>query len=100
MTRTWDDYDYVTCGCCGALVEDTPEGNVDHETRGHDVGFGMCVQCAEWSFDLTMKPIFAKVRAALNEKNRAKWDGMHDGQKAHIVEKMLDEGVLSWKIGG
>ena len=96
---SWNDYDYVTCGCCGALIPDTPEDNMDHELRGHDVGFGECARCAEWAFELTFKPIFAKVRGALNEVNRAKWDAMGDGAKAHIAEQMLDEGILSWKIG-
>jgi len=96
---SWEDYDYVTCGCCGAWIADTPEENADHETRGHDLGYGECVQCAEWGFQLTMRPIFAKVREALGEENRAKWDGMGDGQKAAVVEKMLDEGILSWKVG-
>ena len=90
--------DYVTCGCCGAMVPDTPEKNMDYDTRGHDVGFGMCKPCAEWSFDLTMKPIFARVRAALNPTNQEKWDSMGDGARARIVEKMIEEGMLSWTI--
>jgi len=99
MSSTWDDFNYVTCGCCGAMVPDTLEANMDYGLRGHDIGYGMCEPCAEWSFDLTMKPMFAKVRGALNEKNQAKWDSMGDGAKAKIVEQMLDEGMLSWKIG-
>ena len=97
---TWDDYDYVTCSCCGTLIPDTPEDNADHEKRGQDIGFGMCATCVDWSFDMIFQPMFETVRENLNPDNQAKWDTLSDTQKATAVQKLLDKGVLAWKIGG
>jgi hypothetical protein len=41
---------FVTCSCCGAFVENTPEHNVslhapDGDPYPHDDGVGECVSC-------------------------------------------------------
>ena len=91
---------WLTCSCCGTGIRNTAEENMDYETGARDEGFGTCSGCADWSFHLVMDPIFKKVRDALNPQNQAKFDAMDDGRKAHIVQKLVDKGTLSWGIGG
>lgn len=91
---------YVICGSCGMHLRDTPEQNADHEERRHDAGYGECADCVDFGFDIVFKPLFETVRELLNKKTQAKWDAMSDTRKADTISRLLDKGVLKWKIGG
>lgn len=38
-----------TCGCCGEWFQSTEE-----QDPAHDLGFGTCPPCIDWSYDLVM----------------------------------------------
>jgi hypothetical protein len=89
----------LTCGCCGCWFE-LWEG---YEDQDQDEGFGICQPCQgsigdrnedEWDKGI------AVLRSGLNEANQVKFDTFdRDFQKA-LVNKALDDKVLTWSIGG
>ena len=102
----WDDNGLVGCGCCGRLIEDTPEENQDYETRGHDIGFGMCKKCGGdpkatdfwkrmgWAGETFYKARFSVLEENLSAENAAKFKAMTDEQKVRIVAQLIERGAM------
>ena len=84
----------LTCGCCGAAFR----GPQDHK---HDTGFGECDSCVKWIAEreeARWQKLTAKVAAALNEKNRAKFLGYELGVQRGILLAMMDDGAIKWEV--
>lgn len=117
----YDPISVVTCTCCGAWVENTPEHNVSlHEEEGslypHDDGVGECIPCGgdfniEYSPDLseemTRKRLgwgaarfydsrIETLSKALNEENREKFETMRYAKKCVFVRRAIEDGILRW----
>jgi len=110
-TATWGEDGYVRCSCCGADIKDTADDNVDHETRHHDVGFGMCTECGGderekgtteaavrkrmgWAgqmfYDARVKSLGEKLSPANAEHFRA----MPFDKKVRLIAKMIERGMM------
>ncbi len=84
----------LTCSCCGAGFRGPPDPE-------HDRGFGTCDDCTKWIADrdeAKWVKLTAKVAAALNEKNRAKFLGYELEVQRGILLAMMDDGVIKWEI--
>lgn len=108
--------EWVKCSCCGEYVPDTPEANVHYGQVPYpdDIGFGLCRRCGGdstvevkdprdeaaikrrlgWAATTFYEARFDTIRNALNEKNRAKWDGCSYTMKVQMVIKAVENGWI------
>ena len=110
-SNVWGEDGWVRCSCCGTDIEDTAEQNVDHETRHHDRGFGMCTRCGGddretgtseaavrkrlgWSgqmfYDARVKVLASKLSPA----NAAHFASMPYDKKIRIIAKLIERGAM------
>lgn len=90
---------HLTCGCCGDWFK-TWTGYRDQD---QDRGYGICQPCQvddAWRDYEAMSGLIDTVRDALNPGNREKFAAMDRPLQDAIVYQMLDNGILSWRIGG
>ena len=84
----------LTCGCCGAAFRGPRDPR-------HDKGFGTCKSCEKRIAEREendWRKLTAKVAAALNEKNRAKFLAYDLELQRGILISMMDDGVIKWEI--
>jgi hypothetical protein len=101
----------VTCSCCGKYIADTPEENLDFETRGQDAGYGHCRECfgeptvkgtdeaavkkrLGWAGQIFYESRFDTVRKALNPENQSKWDKCSYAKKVLLIGQMIEKGQM------
>lgn len=117
MKYPYEPTDYVGCSCCGATIENTPAQNVylllpDDEPYPCDDGYGMCRECggdpdAEVSDDEqeTRRALgyaqcvfydarIPKLRNALSEDKRVKFDAFPYWKKCRLVQHAVTEGLM------
>lgn len=87
----------MICGCCGNSMEDTPEENMDYESRGQDVGYGICTKCAQWQVDKMFDRYKKQFRASLNADNRTLFDALPRDKQQDLFFAAIEEGVI--KVG-
>ena len=100
----------VTCGCCGRGVWDNEDENAHFGQQPYpdDAGFGMCKDCGGdkkaadfkkklgWAATCFYEARFDVARNALNEANKAKWDGLSYERKVAFIIRCLEKGILAW----
>lgn len=87
----------LDCGCCGAYFRTWPE----YVDQDQDAGYGICQPCQEWIEGRNLKIIDdarAKLRAALNDKNQAKFDAMSADAQRGLTMKAFEDGMFKWTI--
>lgn len=88
----------LDCGCCGAYFQ-TWEGYVDQD---QDAGYGICKECQDMAEEMNNKQldeIGDTIREALNEKNKAKWDGFSIDTRRLLALKAVEDGVVVFQFG-
>ena len=99
---------WLTCSCCGTLIRNIPEENVNyHETPDpHDIGFGTCPDCGGdpsasdikkkmgWAMVMFVEARFGVVRDNINEENREKWDAFSWEKRANMVLRLVEKGAI------
>jgi hypothetical protein len=108
---------FVTCTCCGAFVENTPEHNVslhapDGDPYPHDDGVGECVSCGGdptipftedeelfrkrmgWGACCFYDARIETMHKALNEANRAKFEALSYAKKCVLIRKAVEDGLM------
>lgn len=89
----------LLCGCCGSWFT-TWKGYQDQD---QDRGFGICESCQNlirMKAVMELMEISAKVRENFkNPLNRFKWDYMELWERNHYINKMMDDGLITWKFG-
>ena len=88
----------MICTCCGRYME-TKENAVKGVTPyPFDSGYGLCLECEEWSFKNTFTPIIEKVRESLNFTNKERFDAMSFDMQAKICSQLVEEGKMQFSI--
>lgn len=87
------------CGCCGSGFYTWPE----YVDQDQDAGYGICSSCQDWigeKNDRELDDLGVKIRDALNDKNKAKWDGYSIEVQRHLAMKCIEDGLVTYTIGG
>jgi len=99
---------WVVCGCCGKMIRNTPEENVDYNVSPypHDKGYGMCKECGG---DKNAKDIRKRLGAAactfydtrislirknLSPEKREKFDKYTYEEKVYFVTRAIEKGLM------
>jgi len=88
----------LLCGCCGARFHTWKE----YVDQDQDKGFGICHPCQDLEVERNNKQldqIGATMREALNEKNRAKWDGYDLETQRLLAMKAVEDGIVVFSFG-
>ena len=89
----------LSCGCCGTWFKTWPE----YIDQDQDLGYGICKRCQgsiEQSNVKAMDKAIATLAAGLSPTNRAKLKASSRMKQELLVHMALDEGVMTWEIGG
>lgn len=91
----------VECECCGRLIEDDAEHNAYHGMKVHptDGHGGMCVECVDYANHIVFDRPIETVMDSLSEINKVKFAAMPFSKKCWIVYRLVEKGVLNYKIG-
>lgn len=93
----------VFCSCCGAFI---PQGEDVAEPGSCDIGVGHCKNCfgdpkAEdfkkqigWAMQVFCEARFPLIRKNLKPENKIKWDGLTYEKKCHVVQKLVEKGII------
>lgn len=80
-------------------MKNTEHDNMDFGTGRRDEGYGTCRVCAEYSTDIFFANKIEEVRKCFEKpENLEKFDKASKEQKINFIIKMIDEGVLTFKI--
>ena len=74
---------------------------LDAGQLSQDAGYGICKECQqmiEAKADADADKSIAMVSAALNDKNRARFEAMDRPLQLGIIGQMLDEGIITYRI--
>jgi hypothetical protein len=88
----------LICGCCGAYFHTWKE----YVDQDQDKGFGICLECQNLEVERNNKQldeVGATMREALNEKNRAKWDGYDLETQRLLAMKAVEDGMVKFTYG-
>jgi hypothetical protein len=99
---------YVTCSCCGELIENSADKNACFgiEPYPHDEGFGECFDCAGdprsddirtrlgWMGRTFYEARMDIVRERLTPEKRAKFDAMDYERKVGFIGRCIERGLL------
>ena len=93
-----EDWEWVTCSCCGRGIRNTKEENAHYEQVPYpdDEGFGLCLPCVDWSWNCYADARIPVLRKNLSAENQAKLDSMPLGKQRAIVMKLAEKGAFSW----
>ena len=86
---------WLICGCCG----DSFQGDQGPE---QDTGYGTCLACEalnERDNEDRWADLERKVAAALNNENRKKFQGFDKAKQRRVMVRLIDKGVIVWRIG-
>jgi len=112
-TETEAAVEWITCACCGKLIPDTAEENVDHDVHPspHDIGFGSCVECfgdrrvtaddeasirkrLGWAGQAFYDARIKTLPTQLSPANAANFATMSFAKKVRIIAGLVERGVI------
>lgn len=88
---------YLVCGCCGKGFN-TWKGYQDQD---QDTGFGICKTCqrdARIKERRFINETIERIKPNLSQENLDKINAMSNDEKKYVVMKLIDAGVLYFKI--
>lgn len=102
---------YVTCSCCGALIGDNADENVNFGTGHDDVGMGACVECfgdkrvagddepavrkrLGWAGEAFYDARIKMLKEKLSPENSAKFSAMTYAKQVCLVARMVERGAI------
>lgn len=90
----------LVCGCCGQYFDTW----VDYEDQDQDKGFGICASCQELEqkrLNEQYDELFIKIEEAFQDPaNLARWQGLDRDMKVVYANMMIEEGIITFHIGG
>ena len=92
--------EHFKCSCCGTGFQSTTEEQRQYD---RDTGYGLCGRCAAGQRadeEKALQKSIDLVRGALNEKNRAHFDGLTLDEKKVVALAAIDEGIITWSVAG
>lgn len=83
----------MKCSCCGGYCE--------KESPGQDKGYGICESCDAWITERDnrqLDDLAAKIEAALNPENRAKFAAMDTDKRRWFAMQAREDGLVTYSI--
>jgi hypothetical protein len=108
VTAKFEQPPYVTCSCCGELIENSADQNACFgiEPYPHDEGFGKCFACGGdphsedirtrlgWAGRTFYEVRMSIVRERLKPETQAKFDALDYGRKVVFIGRCIEKGLL------
>ena len=108
LTAKFEQPVYVTCSCCGKLIEDSTDQNASFgmEPYPHDQGLGMCFACGGdphsddfhtrlgWAGRKFFETRMSIVRERLKPEKRTKFDALDYERKVAFIGRRIERGLL------
>ena len=88
---------WLRCGCCGTDFTVW----IGYQDQDQDNGYGICKSCQKYDEkrnDQEYDKCIALSHNGLKEGNRAKFDGYDRDLQIALVNKAINDGVITWEI--